>query len=88
MNKTKYFILVFLVFLTKSIAQTYGGIEIGSKGVKISIIEVKNIKKSVYEIKQFWTENVGIARGISIDGNLIQADIDNAGQAVLRNYLK
>lgn len=88
MNKTKYFILVFLVFLTKSIAQTYGGIEIGSKGVKISIIEVKNIKKSIYEIKQFWTENVGIARGISIDGNLIQADIDNAGQAVLRNYLK
>lgn len=88
MNKTKYFILVFLVFLTKSIAQTYGGIEIGSKGVKILIIEVKNIKKSVYEIKQFWTENVGIARGISIDGNLIQADIDNAGQAVLRNYLK
>ena len=88
MNKTKYFILVFLVFLTKSIAQTYGGIEIGSKGVKISIIEVKNIKKSVYELKQFWTENVGIARGISIDGNLIQADIDNAGQAVLRNYLK
>lgn len=88
MDKIKYTLLFFLIGLTNAYCKTYGGIEIGSKGVKISIIEVDNIKKSAYEIKQFWTENVGIARGISIDGNLIQADIDNAGQAVLRNYLK
>ncbi len=88
MNKVKFLILLFLVVTTKGICQTYGGIEIGSKGVKISIIEVENIKKSVYKIKEFWTENVGIARGISIDGNLIQSDIDNAGKAVFKNYQK
>lgn len=88
MNKVKFLILFILVVSTNGNSQTYGGIEIGSKGVKISIIEVKNIKKSIYDIKQFWTENVGIARGISIDGNLIQSDIDNAGQAVFTNYQK
>ena len=88
MNKVNFLAVLFLILSINCNAQTYGGIEIGSKGVKISVIEVKNIKKSVYDIKQFWTENVGIAKGISIDGNLIAADIDNAGQAVLRNYQK
>ena len=88
MNKIKFLILLFLITTLQSFAQTFGGIEIGSKGVKISIIDVQNIKKSTYTIKQFWTENVGIAKGISIDGNLIQSDIENASQVVSNNYQK
>lgn len=67
---------------------TFGGIEIGSKGVKISIIEVENAKKSIYIIKDFWTENVGIAKGISIDGKLAAADIENAASVVEKNFIK
>ncbi len=67
---------------------TFAGIEIGSKGVKISIIDVENARKSVYSIKDFWTVNVGIAKGISIDGKLADADIEHAGAVVLENYNK
>lgn len=86
--KIKY--SIFLVFLAcfSSFAQVYGGIEIGSKGVKMSIIEVENLKRNTYDVKKFWTENVGIARGISTDGILFKEDIDNAGAVVLSNFKK
>ncbi len=66
----------------------YAGIEIGSKGVKTSVLDVDNIKKGDYEIKSFWTENVGIAKGIAIDGKLAVEDIKKAGETVLASYLK
>ena len=88
MNKFKLLILFILFITTKGICQNYAGIEIGSKGVKMSIIEVKNIKKGIYDIKDFWTENVGIAKGIAIDGTLFQSDIDNAVAVVFKNYQK
>jgi exopolyphosphatase/pppGpp-phosphohydrolase len=82
--------LLFTLFFSYSMhAQgVYGGIEIGSKGIKMSVIDVENVKKSIYQVKDFWTENAGIARGISIDGNLMQEDIDNACAIVLKNYQK
>lgn len=79
------FFISFGVFAQKSI---YAGIEIGSKGIKISVIEVNNIKKGDYDILGYWTENVGIAKGISIDGNLAQEDINNAGNVVFENLSK
>ncbi len=60
----------------------YAGIEIGSKGIKMSVIDVNNIKKGDYTILGFWTENAGIAKGISRDGNLAQEDIFVAGNIV------
>ncbi|WP_428223623.1 exopolyphosphatase [Flavobacterium sp.] len=66
----------------------FGGIEIGSKGIKISVLDVDNIKKGDYEVKSFWTENVGIARGIAIDGKLAQEDIQKAAETVYSNYLR
>ena len=75
----------FGVFAQKNV---YAGIEIGSKGIKISIIDVNNIKKGNYDIIAFWTENVGIAKGISIDGNLAEADINTAGTVVAENLAK
>ncbi len=66
----------------------FAGIEIGSKGIKMSVLEVTNIKRGDYIIKSYWSENVGIARGISIDGNLAAEDIDKAAAVVLSNYLK
>lgn len=81
------FIILNLFFSANSIAQKnlYAGIEIGSKGIKISVIDVNNIKKGDYDIVSFWTENIGIAKGISIDGNLAEEDINNAGFTVQQN---
>jgi Ppx/GppA phosphatase family len=66
----------------------FGGIEIGSKGVKITILDVESAKKNIFTLKEFWTVNVGIARGISIDGNLAAEDIDKACNVVFENYTK
>lgn len=66
----------------------YAGIEIGSKGIKISVIDVNNIKKGDYEIVAYWTDNVGIAKGISINGNLADEDINHAAAVVVQNLAK
>ncbi|WPO78278.1 exopolyphosphatase [Flavobacterium sp. KACC 22761] len=83
-------IIVFIFFIPSRIIsqELYGGIEIGSKGVKMSVINVQNIKKGKYDVVDFWTENVGIAKGISIDGNLAENDIETAFNVVVKNYTK
>lgn len=93
--QNKYFrkstFLLFILFISfGAFAQDsrYAGIEIGSKGIKISVIDVNNIKKGDYDILGYWTENVGIAKGIAIDGNLAVDDINNAGAVVLSNLQK
>jgi exopolyphosphatase/pppGpp-phosphohydrolase len=66
----------------------FAGIEVGSKGIKMSVIDVDNIKRGDFSVKQFWTENVGIARGIAIDGNLALEDIAAAAAVIKENYNK
>ncbi|WP_395048010.1 exopolyphosphatase [Flavobacterium sp.] len=66
----------------------FAGIEIGSKGIKMSVLDVKNIKRGDFVIKSYWSENVGIAKGIAIDGNLAKEDIDKAAAVVYSNYIK
>lgn len=82
-----YFLLFILFISLGAFAQSsrYAGIEIGSKGIKISVIDVNNIKKGDYDILGYWTENVGIAKGIAIDGNLAVEDMDRAGIVALDN---
>ncbi len=89
LSKTQLLSFLFLVLFNCSIAQTkYGGIEIGSKGVKITVVNFKNIKKSIYTLDKFWTENTGIAKGIAITGNLNPEDIETTSNIVLANYNK
>ncbi|MGO4771531.1 exopolyphosphatase [Flavobacterium sp. W22_SRS_FK3] len=86
-----YLLIVFGVFFyfdSYSQKSVYAGIEIGSKGIKISVIDVNNIKKGDYDIISYWTENIGIAKGISIDGNLAEGDINRAGAVVFENLTK
>jgi len=83
--------LVFLFVQTTMFSQDAGifaGIEIGSKGIKMSVVEVTNIKRGDYVVKSYWSENVGIAKGIAIDGNLAKEDIDRAATVVYTNYIK
>ncbi len=93
MKIIKILILTFLIYFVQNtlIAQNinlYAGIEVGSKGIKISVIEITNIKRGEFDIKSYWAENVGIAKGIAIDGNLIKEDIDRAVVVVSTNYLR
>lgn len=88
MKEKFYFVAALLIFSYSSYSQLYGGIEIGSKGVKMTVLEVENLKKNNYDVKEFWTENVGIATGISIDGTLFKEDIERAVAVVLLNYNK
>ena len=66
----------------------FGGIELGSKGIKMSVLDIQNAKKGIYESKAFWSENTTLAKGISKDGNLRLADIELSCQVVLKNYIK
>jgi len=87
--KLNFLFFVFFLFFEASAQNSlYAGIEIGSKGIKISVIDVNNIKKGDYDIVAYWTENVGIAKGISIDGNLAEEDINRAGTVVFENLSK
>ncbi len=81
---------LFIVLINFSFAQNnlYAGIEIGSKGIKMSVIEINNIKKGDFTVLSYWTENIGISKGIAIDGKLAKADIDKAGFVVTNNYIK
>lgn len=86
-----FLLIIFNIFFswdTFSQKSLYAGIEIGSKGIKISVIDVNNIKKGDYDIVSYWTENVGIAKGISVDGNLAEGDINRAGAVVFENLTK
>lgn len=90
LNKFHAIVLLISFLSLKTVAQVqlYGGIEIGSKGIKMTVLEVDNIKRASYTKLDSWSENIGIARGISIDGMLAKEDIDLATQVVLSNLLK
>lgn len=88
MKRKIYYLLACLALTYTAQAQLFGGIEIGSKGIKMTVLQVESIKRSTYDVKEFWTENVGIAAGIGIDGLLLKEDIDKAGAVVLANYKK
>ena len=84
----KLYLALFCLIINFGNAQTYAGIEIGSKGIKMTIIEVTNVKKGIYQVKDFWTENTGIVKGIATTGKLNEEDINKAVEVVKRNYNK
>ncbi|MEN9488974.1 MAG: hypothetical protein RL494_1239 [Bacteroidota bacterium] len=86
--KNYFTILALILVSLTSNAQLYGGIEIGGKGIKMSVLDVDNIKRGDYKIISYWVENAGISKGISIDGNLAVEDMEKAATIVLANYNK
>lgn len=92
MRKLKLHFTLILVFFINAIVfsqeKIFAGIEIGSKGIKMSVLDVQNIKKGNINTKSYWTENIAIAKGISIDGNLALEDIDRAILSVTNNYIR
>lgn len=64
----------------------YAGVEIGAKAVKISVLELVNANKGVYNVISSWNENTNVGAGISINGNINETDIDNTAQIVQKSY--
>ncbi len=84
-----YLLFFFFFFSIATQAQKlYGGIEIGTKGIKMSVINVKDASDDDYEVKDFWIENFGRTSIISKDGTLNQKGIDSTCAIVLKNYEK
>lgn len=79
-NKSQilFFILFNLFFSINSFSQKnlYAGIEIGRRAIKISVLEVKNIKKADYKILYFGNERLSLADHIGSFGELPQDDIN------------
>jgi exopolyphosphatase/pppGpp-phosphohydrolase len=85
-NKSQilFFILLNLFFSINSFAQKslYAGIEIGRRAIKVSVLDVNNIRKADYDILHFATERFSFADHITANGELTQEDIDKASITV------
>ena len=88
MKKIKffYFLIVLLLNLNSFGQDLYGGIEIGSQGIKCSIIQINNIKTESYVSKEFWTTNIGLAKNLSKNRQLEEAKIDEAVKVVVADF--
>ena len=90
-NKSQilFFILLNLFFSINSFSQKnlYAGIEIGRRAIKVSVLEIGNIKKADYKILYFFTDRISFADHITANGELTREDIDKSGITVF-NQLK
>jgi exopolyphosphatase/pppGpp-phosphohydrolase len=83
------FIFCFLFLNNITFSQDlYGGIEIGSQGIKSSIIKIKNTQLESYESKEFWTTNIGLAKNLGKNGFLEEDKIDEAVKIVVADFEK
>lgn len=91
-NKTHIllFVLLNLFFSINSFSQKslYAGIEIGRRAVKVSVLDVSNIRKADYKILSFWTERINFAEHIDKNGELTQDDIDRTSKIVVDQLKK
>ena len=86
-----FFILFNLFFSINSFSQKnlYAGIEISRRTIKISVLEVNNIKKADYKILYFSNEEgLSFAKHIAATGELTQDDINKAGSIVMDHLTK
>ncbi|PIF60238.1 exopolyphosphatase [Flavobacterium sp. 2] len=85
-----FFILLNLFFTLNSFAQKsiYAGIEIGRRAIKVSVVDVNNIKKADYKILSFWTERIPFADHIGASGKLTPEDINKTSLTIVDQLKK
>lgn len=83
------FILLNLFFSITSFSQKnlYAGIEISRRAIKISVLEVKNIKKAEYKILYFGNERLNLAEQILTSGEIPQYEL-NKTTTIIVDQLK
>ncbi|CAC9975977.1 MULTISPECIES: Ppx/GppA phosphatase family protein [Flavobacterium] len=91
-NSPQILILTFLslFFSINSFSQKnlYAGIEVGRRAIKVSVLDVSNIKKADYKILSFWTERINFAEHIANTGELTEDDINRASTIVAEQLTK
>lgn len=93
LKKNKFQILILLLSLFFSInsfsqKNLYGGIEIGRRAIKISVLEVDNIRKADYKIISFATDRLNFAEHIAATGELPEEDINKISATVVDQLKK
>lgn len=74
--------LILLLLSFSLFAEKFGGIEVGGKGLKISVIDIVDIETGQFTVIKSWSRNTAITRGISVDGKLRADDITESANAV------
>ena len=85
------FILLNLFFSINSFSRKKsltGGIEIGRRAIKISVIEVNNIRKADYKIISFATDRINFAEHIAATGEIPQEDLNKISVTVVDQLKK
>jgi exopolyphosphatase/pppGpp-phosphohydrolase len=67
-------------------SNVYAGIEISTKAVKISVLELLNANRGEYNVISSWNENTSVGAGISINKTINEDDIDKTAQIVQKSY--
>ncbi|MBS7254273.1 Ppx/GppA phosphatase family protein [Flavobacterium branchiicola] len=83
-------ILFSLFFSLNSFSQKniWGGIEIGRRAIKVSVLDVSNIRKADYKILYFSTDRIAFADHIGATGELSQEDLTRTGITVVAQLNK
>jgi exopolyphosphatase/pppGpp-phosphohydrolase len=91
-NKFHILILLFLnlFFSINSFSQKnlYAGIEVGRRAIKVSVIEVNNIRKADYKIISFTTDRLNFAEHIANTGEIPQEDMNKISVTVVDQLKK
>lgn len=80
-------LFIYFLFIQNAFSQDlYGGIEIGSQGIKCSVIKIKNIQTETFESKEFWTTNIGLAKNLGKNGFFEEEKINQAVKVVVSDF--
>lgn len=89
-NKS-FVLLLVLGFQTLVLGQSktiYAGIEVGAKAIKVTVIDVPDLKNDVYSVVSVSTESALIGKGVSTKGIVLEEDIETAATLVLKNFVE
>ena len=81
-------ILFFLSFFSNTLFSQdyYAGIEIGFRGIKVNIIDVRDVSKKIWVSEKAWTDYNIKESGILNTGLLSESYIQSVSKKVLENY--
>lgn len=74
--------------MPKNTSNVYAGIEISTKAVKISVLQLLNANKGEYNVISSWNENTNVGSGISVNKIICEEDIDKTAQIVQKSFQK
>jgi len=78
--------LFFSLFTFSQNENYYAGVEIGTNGMKTTILQLKDIKKASYTFVDSWSENYPFGVAISKNGKSLEEDINKTILLIQNNF--